>query len=172
MERGTSLQDRNTPERAVYAVERLAAHWLDLVDRRPDAAGIREVDALGTDAQGHVARHRTLAGQSEAVNDQLPVGSFARQQIDWRSADEPGYKQACRAQVEVIWRADLLDPARPHAHDAVSHCRRLDLVVSHKDGGDAQFRLQRFYFRAHGHAQRRVEIAQRFVEKQELRLLD
>ncbi len=61
---------------------------------------------------------------------------------------------------------------RAHADDAVGHRRRLDLVVGDEDRGDAELALQAPDLGAHGEAQRGVEVGQRLVEQQELRLLD
>ena len=74
--------------------------------------------------------------------------------------------------VEVVRRADLLDPALAHADDPVGHRRRLDLVVGDEDRGHAERCAAGGGSRCACQAQRGVEVRQRLVEQQELRLLD
>ena len=50
-------------------------------------------------------------------------------------------KRGARAVVDLERRADLLDPAVVHHHDAVGHRQRLFLVVRHVDRGDAELAL-------------------------------
>ena len=92
-----------------------------------------------------------------------PAGRFARQEIDRRRADEAGDEQAVRPVVEIVGRADLLDPALAHADDAVGHRRRLDLVVGDQDRRHAELALQAADLAAHasGAARRRDSRAAR-----------
>ncbi len=79
-------------------------------------------------------------------------------------------KRVARMVVDLERRADLLDPALVHHHDAVGHRQRFFLVVRHVDGGDAELALQRADLLAQRHADLGVERRERLVEQQHLRL--
>jgi hypothetical protein len=66
----------------------------------------------------------------------------------------------------------LLDPATVHHDQLVRQGHRLDLVVGHIDGGHAQGALQLLDLDPHLDAQLRVEVRERLVEKEHLRLPD
>ena len=72
--------------------------------------------------------------------------------------------------VELERRADLLDLAGVQHHDLVGHGHRLDLVVGDVDRGGAEAVLQPRDLQPHVDAQRRVEIGERLVEEERLRL--
>ena len=72
--------------------------------------------------------------------------------------------------VELQRRADLLDAAGVQHDDAVGHGHRLDLVVGDVDHGRAELLVQFADFEPHVDAQRGVEVGQRLVEQEGLRL--
>jgi hypothetical protein len=57
-----------------------------------------------------------------------------------------------------------------HHHDLVGHGHGLDLVVGDIDGGGLQPLVQRLDLGAHRHAQLGVEVGQRLVEQEHLRI--
>ena len=65
---------------------------------------------------------------------------------------------------------DLLDDAVVHDDDPVGHGHRFDLVVRHVDAGRSQPAMQLANLAAHLDAQLRVEIRQRLVEQEDLRI--
>jgi hypothetical protein len=66
--------------------------------------------------------------------------------------------------------ADLLDDAVVHDHDLVGHGHGLDLVVRDVDRGGLQALVQLLDLGAHLHAQLGVEVGQRLVEQEHLRV--
>ena len=72
--------------------------------------------------------------------------------------------------VEVLRCVDLLQDAPRQHGDPVAHRHRLDLVVGHVDGGDVQRVLDLGDLGAHLHAQLGVEVRQRLVHQERLRL--
>ena len=119
----------------------------------------------------------TLPGAPSNGNATRPdphgaVLSLAADQVDGRRADKARDEKALRPQIEVVRRAHLLDPAGAHADDAIRHGGRLDLVVGDQDRRDTELLLERLDLGPHGQTERRVEIGERLVEEQELRLLD
>ena len=75
-----------------------------------------------------------------------------------------------RLLVDLARRADLDDPALVHHRDLVRQRQRLALVVGDVDGGEVELALQPLELGAHAVAQLGVEIGERLVEQQELRL--
>ena len=67
-------------------------------------------------------------------------------------------------------RVDLLQDALRQHGDAVAHRHRLDLVVGDVDRGDAELALQRGDLGADLHAELGVEVRQRLVHQEHLRL--
>ena len=74
--------------------------------------------------------------------------------------------------VDLERRADLLDDPVMHGDDAVGHGHRLDLVVRHVDGRRAELAVQLLDLAAHLLAEPRIEIGERLVEEEGLRLAD
>ena len=72
--------------------------------------------------------------------------------------------------VELERLADLLDDAVAHHDDPVGHRHRLDLVVRHVDRRRLEALVQLLDLGAHLHAQLRVEVRQRLVEQEHLRV--
>ena len=71
--------------------------------------------------------------------------------------------------VDLLRRADLVDGALVHHHDAVGHGERLFLVVRHHDGGDAQGALQRLDLVPQAQPDAGVERREGLVEQQQPR---
>ena len=91
-------------------------------------------------------------------------------QVDRRRADEPRDELVDRAVVERLRCVHLLEMAVPHDRDAVAERHRLDLVVGHVQGRHADAALQRVDLGAHLHAQLRVQVRERLVHQEGLRL--
>ena len=95
----------------------------------------------------------------------LPPSACAAQHVDL--ADEVGDERRGGPLVDVHRRADLLDHAVVHHHDAVGHRQRFFLVVRDHDGRDAELLLQPADLAAQANALQRVERRQRLVEQQQ-----
>jgi hypothetical protein len=67
---------------------------------------------------------------------------------------------------------DLLDPRLVHDHDPVGHRERLFLVVSDVDEHEAELALEVPELDPHPQLQQAIEVAERLVEEQRLRLRD
>ena len=93
-------------------------------------------------------------------------------EVHGRRADEAGHELVGGPAVELHRLADLLDPAVLHDHDAVAQRHRLDLVVGDVDGRRLQPIVQLLELDAHLHAQLGVEVGQRLVEQEHLRVAD
>ena len=72
--------------------------------------------------------------------------------------------------IELVRRADLRDAARVQANDAVGQRHRLGLVMRDEDRGHAERLVQQLDLGPDLHAQLGIEIGQRLVEQEELRL--
>ncbi len=94
-----------------------------------------------------------------------------RHDVHRRRADELRHEQVARVVVELHRRADLLDAAVLQHDDAVGERHRLDLVVGDVDHRRVGHRfLELGDLDAGGDAQRRVEVGQRLVEQEHLRI--
>ena len=87
-------------------------------------------------------------------------------------AEESGGEHVLRERVDRLRQAALDHVAAVHHHDVVGDRQRLVLVVRDEHGGDAEPLLHRADLVAHPAAQTLVEVAQRLVEQQHLRLAD
>ena len=72
--------------------------------------------------------------------------------------------------IEFERRAHLLDLAGSEHHDPVCHCHGLDLVVGDVDHRSVELAVEPGDLDAHLHAKRRVEVGERLVEQEHLRL--
>ena len=91
-------------------------------------------------------------------------------QVHRRAAHERRDERVGRAVVDVVGGADLLHFAVGHHAQPVAERHRLDLVVGDVDRRDGQFAVQPLQVAADLVAQLRVEIRQRLVEQERLRL--
>ncbi len=98
------------------------------------------------------------------------AANLAAQKVHGRRADEARDEEIVGAVVEVERLADLLDDAVMHDDDLVGHGHRLDLVVGDVDGGGLEALVQLLDLGAHRDAQLGVEIRQRLVEQEDLRV--
>src|SRR5215469_3647110 len=151
-------------------IKDLAPHRLQLRD--PSAkAGAGESQMFRPQSNSHCSG-RTLERKRDRPDTHHPVLCFPADHVDRWRPDEASDEQALRPAIEVVRRADLLDPAGAQADDTVGHRRRLDLVVGNEDRRHPELPLQRLDLGPHGQPECRIEIGKRFVEEQQLRLLD
>ena len=119
------------------------------------------------------ARRRQREGDAVGQADVQLAGDVlqpAGDEIHRRRADEAGDESRRRLVIELVRRADLLDAAMVHHHDAVGQRHRLDLVVGHVDGRGADLLVHLLDLDPHLHAQLGVEVGQRLVEQEHLRV--
>ena len=100
------------------------------------------------------------------------VGDLAVEDVHRRGAAETGDEQVRGVRVQVRRRRELLQPAAVHHRDQVGHRHRFDLVVRDVERGDAELALQALDLTAHLQPQLRVEIRQRLVHQERLRVAD
>ena len=132
----------------------------------------------GPDAGDHVGGHVGVGGEREphVAEHELEravaaLGADARE-AHRGAADEAGDERVRRPLVDLVGIAALLDHAVAHDRDAVAHRHRLDLVVRDVDGRDADALLQRADVGAGLRAQLRVEVRERLVHEEHLRVAD
>jgi hypothetical protein len=173
--------------------EQAGAERLDAVERRRDEGGgrarvvvARAVQVLGPDPDDHaraaplgealVACHVGGHGKLDVaeLHDHVAVPRLERRlrEIHGRRPDEARDEEVLGPVVDLRGRADLLQDAVPQHRDPVAHRHRLDLVVGDVDRRDAEPLLQRLDLTAHLHAQLRVEVRERLVHQERLRLAD
>ena len=87
-------------------------------------------------------------------------------------ADEAGDEDVGRGVVERPRGVHLLQDTVEQHRDPVTHGHGLDLVVRDVDGGDAQLGLQGGDLDTGLHAELGVEVRQRLVHEEDLRLAD
>ena len=139
----------------------------------PDAEDDLLADEVRESVLGfhHGGRHRELVtGECDrraAVTDQ-----FRGDEVHRGRADEAGHEQVHRRLEEILRRVHLLQLPVPQDADAVAERHGLDLVVRHVDGRDAEPLVQLFERAPHGHAQLGVQVGQRLVHQEGLRLAD
>ncbi len=89
-----------------------------------------------------------------------------------RAADEAADEQVHRTVVERLRIVDLLQLALAHHGDTSAHRHGLDLIVGHVDRRDPEIALELRDLGAGLHAQLRVEVGERLVHQERLRLAD
>ena len=85
---------------------------------------------------------------------------------------KPGDEYVGRFVVQLLRCGALLDAAVLHHRDPVPHRHRLGLVVRDVQGGDPELVLQGVDLGAHLHPELGVQVGQRFVHQERLRLPD
>ncbi|ORE91266.1 phenol hydroxylase [Aurantimonas sp. 22II-16-19i] len=134
---------------------------------RPDAGDHRP-------AGGQGLAHRGGDGDGDRValceEGGAVLGDAAGDEVHRRRAHEAGDVEAGRIVVDLLRRADLLDPALAHHRDAGGQRHRLDLVVGDVNDGRLQLLVQALQLGAHLGAQLGVEIGQGLVEQEHLRV--
>ena len=143
----------------------------DLQIFRPDADG--DVTArIGSqpraDLGGNVDAEAGIVGPQPAIG----VAHPHRREIHRRRADEAGDKAVDRGVVEFKRLAHLLHQSILHHHDAIAQRHGLDLVVGDVDGRGVEPIVQLLQLDAHLHAKLCVQIGERLVEQEDLRLAD
>ena len=91
-------------------------------------------------------------------------------EVHRRRPDERGDEEVRRTAVQGLRRVDLLDPAVAHDRDALAERHRLDLVVRHVDRRRPEPGVEARELRAHAHPELRVEVRERLVHQEGLRL--
>src|SRR3954467_1700730 len=107
---------------------------------------------------------------SRCASTRFIAGEVCLDQVHRRGADECGDEGVDGLVVENLRRVYLLHLAVAHDGDALAERHRLDLVVRHVDRRRAEAPVQVLQRRAHRHAELRVEVRQRLVHEERLRL--
>ena len=114
--------------------------------------------------------HRLVDSADEAVTANLyairPGGDTA-QQAD--AANEIRHEGGRRVAIDLLGRADLLDDAVVHHHDALGHRQRLLLIMRDHEGCDPEAALHVADFLAQADAHLRIKRGKRLVEQQQPR---
>jgi hypothetical protein len=154
--------------------ERVAAEGFVEVDGDLDAGLPRrgDVQALGPDADDHVAGPAGCRPERMPTQDRPATDDRRRDQVHRGAAHEPGDEDVRRPVVDLLRAAQLLDLALVHHADPVRERHRLDLVVGDVDRGDAQPLVDPLELGADLAAQLGVEVRQRFVEQEGLGFTD
>ena len=115
---------------------------------------------------------RSSSGRRTSPNGSFTVSpsSVAGQKFIAGEPMKPATKRLTGLVVELARRVDLLQHARAHDGDAVAERHRLGLVVGDVDRRRRRGALQPRDLRAHLHAQLRVEVRQRLVHQERLRV--
>ena len=120
---------------------------------------------------GHVpADRKPRAALADKDSDTVIMRHAPIHKIHRGRTDEAGDEHISRTVVEIERRSDLLDSAVVQDDDLVGHRHRFDLVVSDIDDRRLQSLMKLLDFRAHLHAQFGVEIRQRLIEQERLRV--
>ena len=149
------------------------------------------VDILGTDAERHVLigvevfveildpRDNRLGQQDLVSADKadiyfIPFGDEAGilEEVHLRRADEARDEEVDGIVVKVLRGIHLLHEAVLHDDDTGTHRHRFDLVVGDVDEGGGEAGVQLGDFRSHRSAELRVQVGQRFVEKEHFGFAD
>ena len=114
----------------------------------------------------------SVSAWSPATTRRSPFcrSSLRLEHVHRRAADEAADEEVDRVVVQLLRRRHLLQLALAHHGDAVAHRHRLDLVVRDVDRGHAEVVLEPADLRAHLHAQLGVEVRERLVHQERLRL--
>src|SRR5215212_8900369 len=148
------------------AEERLAPERLDVLDPAVEWAG--QAVALGPRARVLGSHADDRVRRRPEVEAQL---AHAREAHPGR-ADEAGHEHVGGRVVELGGRADLLEVPVVHDRDPVAHRHRLDLVVGDVDRGRPDLLLEALDLAARLHAQLGVEVGERLVHEEDLRVAD
>ncbi|SPZ06525.1 Uncharacterised protein [Pseudomonas aeruginosa] len=128
---------------------------------RPQRTDVADLGGAVLGHRGTRQRHFVGAEQQVLVVAQLQAVGVAEEVVD---------EIAGRVLVDLAGRADLLDHALVHHHDAVGHFHRFFLVVGDEHRGQVDLLVQARQPAAQLLAYLGVEGAEGFVEEQDLRL--
>src|SRR5690606_22305317 len=123
-------------------------------------------------SRGPVFRNRQSPALVQLDPEPTVADQSAGYEVHRRRADEAGDEAGLRMMVELVRRADLLDDAAVHDHHAIGQSHRLDLVVGDVDRRRLDLLVNLLDLGAHLHAQLGVEVGQRLVEQEDLRMAD
>ena len=161
----TSATRRGHDGSAVAASRRLSG-------RRPSATGTASAPArVGKASSAPSASVQPLRAHHE-LEPRRRARDGGPDDVHRRRPDELGDEQVGRRVVELLGRAELLEHALAQDRDAVAHRHGLDLVVGDVERRRRVLALQRADLGAHLAAQLRVEVGQRLVHEERLRLAD
>ena len=139
---------------------------------RPDADRDTSADVAGEcrSRRGHLLRNGEVLILD--ARDEIAVGAVDRRldDVHRRAADEACDEQVLRVAVELLRRVDLLQLTLAHDGDAITHRHRLGLVVRDVDRRRPELALDAPDLRTHLDAKLRVEVRERLVHQEDLRL--
>ena len=115
-------------------------------------------------------RHRQLAAALVEHERAVLIHQAPAQEVHLRAAQEAGDEVVDRQVIDLQRRSALLDHAVLHDHDPIAQRHRLFLIVGDVDGGAAQAHVQALDLGAHVDAQLGVQVGQRLVEQEALRI--
>ncbi len=110
-------------------------------------------------------RREAVAAERDAV-----VGDRRLDEVHRRRSDEGRDEEIARRRVERLRRVDLEDPPVAHHCDAMPEGHRLDLIVGDVHGGGAEAGVERGELSAHADPELCVEVRERLVHQERLRL--
>jgi hypothetical protein len=87
-------------------------------------------------------------------------------------AEKIAHERRCWMVVQLAGRTHLLDPTVVHDGDPIGHAERFVLVVGDEDDRDAELSLEQSHLDPHLLAELGVQVAERLVEQQHVRLVD
>ena len=119
-----------------------------------------------SDLRTRPGRHRF----AEPLEVHPAVGHRRLEEVHRRRADETGDERVDRVVVQLARGVDLLEYAVLEHRDTVAHRHGLDLVVGHVDHRGAQIPLQLGDLCTRRHTELGVEVRQRFVHEEDLRI--
>ena len=125
--------------------------------------------------QARIARERRLVQAKPLVAEAHPDVAVRPlepgfDEVHRRRADELRDEELARALVELLGRGDLLEEPAPHHRNTVAHRHRLGLVVRHVDGRHTEVALDARDLGSHLDAELRVEVRERLVHEERLRV--
>src|SRR5271165_598814 len=169
--------------------QRLRTHWFGDIHGQSDrqarvtCALFRLVrDVFGTNAENDIfvdvsvregfeaafdrERQSVLFGRFHKEQAAVPSLDLPLQKVHRRTANEAGDKEIIGLPVESQRIGYLHDEAIAQDTDTVTHGHRFDLVVGHVNHCRTQLDVQAGDLRPHLNAHLRVQVGQRFVEKE------
>ncbi len=170
------LRRVDTEEHVRIRAELLEHDDLDVDRRQLRRRERRVLERLGANAEDHGAALTAFRPpgrvelDAELPERDLAVGDGRLDEVHRRRADEAGDEEVARLLVQGLRRVDLEDVPVPHDGDALAQRHRLDLVVGDVHRRDAELLMELGERRAHPDAELRVEVRQRFVHEEGLRL--
>src|SRR5881409_346750 len=178
------VEDRRVSERFGGVNLRRDGRRRETVDDHPVRLGRRcriYPKVLWTDPEDELLRCGPFERFQESVGDRdaeapriedISVGQVAVDEVDRWAPDEACGERVRRTIVQGLGGVVLLEHALVEERDPVGHGHRFDLVVGHVNRRYPEDLLQFFQLRPHVDPELGVEIAQRLVHEEDLRLAD